>query len=222
MSKRKQVEEYILKYIGKIVTGEENINLYKDLFKSMSDKEFDEFMHKLKDKQITLSIIVPNGYKNTKVSVENNFKVAKEIGYDFFQRIKVTGDSDIPDYITPNKYLVYKLPIKRAAQLLSKKISIPESDKKIDTLSGQVTGESKSSKLTLPELQILIGLGLKDSVKELMKIRGGDLGSTNAMTAMLYKQGMATQQNIEQYSTGVVSTKSLKAYLNSMHIRNTL
>ncbi len=222
MSKRKQVEEYILKYIGKIVTGEENINLYKDLFKSMSDKEFDEFMYKLKDRQITLSIIVPNGYKNTKVSVENNFKVAKEIGYEFFQRIKVTGDPEIPDYITPNKYLVYKLPIKRAAQLLSKKISIPESDKKIDTLSGQVTGESKSSKLTLPELQILIGLGLKDSVKELMKIRGGDLGSTNAMTAMLYKQGMATQQNIEQYSTGVVSTKSLKAYLNSMHIRNTL
>ena len=39
MRKRKEAEEYILKYIGKIVKGgDDNVKLYQNLFKSMSDK----------------------------------------------------------------------------------------------------------------------------------------------------------------------------------------
>ncbi len=219
---RKNAEEFILKYIGKIVTGNENINLYKELFSNMSDKEFHLFMEDLRDRKTTLSIIVPNGNKNIKVNVENNFKIAKELGFDFFQRLKISGSKELPDYITPNKFLIFKLPIKRASQLLSKKVSIPEDDRSIDILTGQVTGKSRASKITLPELQLLIGMGMKDSVRELVKVRGGDIGANNAANAMLYKQGQASQRDIEQFSTGVISTKSLKAYFNSMHIRNTL
>ena len=219
---RKQVEDFIIKYIGKIVTGNENTDLYKELFKNMSDKEFQLFMEDLRDGKTTLSIIVPNGNKNIKVNVENNFKLAKELGFDFFQRLKISGSKELPDYTTPNKFLVFKLPIKRASQLLSKKVSIPEDDRSIDILTGQVTGKSRASKLTLPELQLLIGMGMKDSLKELVKIRGGDIGANNATNAMLYKQGKASQKDAEEFSTGVISTKSLKAYFNSMHIRNTL
>lgn len=221
-AKRKKVEEYIVKYIGKITHGDEkNMNLYKDLFKSMNDKEFDDFMVKLRDKKITLSIIVPNG-GDVKVTVKNNFKVAKEIGLEFFQHLKMGASNDMPAYTTPNKYLVYKLPVRRAAQLLSKKISIPKDDKTIDSLTGQVTGKSQSSKLTLPELQILIGMGMKDSVKELMKTRGGDLGEANALNKLLYKNGQVSQAMTGMYSTGVKSTKTLKQFLNAMHIRSTL
>ena len=219
---RKKTEEFILKYIGKIVTGNENINLYKELFSNMSDKEFHLFMEDIRDRKTTLSIIIPNGNKNIKVNVENNFKIAKELGFDFFQRLKISGSKELPDYITPNKFLIFKLPIKRASQLLSKKVSIPEDDRSIDILTGQVTGKSRASKITLPELQLLIGMGMKDSVRELVKVRGGDIGANNAANAMLYKQGQASQRDIEQFSTGVISTKSLKAYFNSMHIRNTL
>jgi len=38
MSKRKQVEDYILKYIGKITQGTDNVKLYQELFKSMNNK----------------------------------------------------------------------------------------------------------------------------------------------------------------------------------------
>ena len=178
--KRKQVEDFILKYIKRIVTGKENVELYELMFKSMSDKEFHKFMEDLRDKKATLSVIIPNG-SNIKVDIKNNFKLGKELGYDFFQRIKVEATEDIPAYITPNKYMILKLPIKRAAQLLSKKISIPEDNTKIDTLTGQVTNSSKGSKLTNHELQVLLGLGLKKSLVELMKHRGGALGSNNAL-----------------------------------------
>ena len=220
--KRKQVEDLILKYISKIVTGDENVNLYKELFKSMSDKQFDEFMHKLKNKEINLSIIVPNGNKKIKVSLENNYKIAKEMGFDFFQPLIFGPDGDLPGYKTPNKYMVMKLPVKRAAQLLSKKISIPKDNKSIDNLTGQVANDSRASKLSNPELQILLGMGLEKSLIELLKMRGGDQGEQRAMTGLLYKDGMVTQNEVSRYSTGVTSTKTLKSYFIGMHIKSTL
>ena len=39
---RKKVEEYILTWIKKITNSDFNVNLYKDMFKNMSDEEFDK------------------------------------------------------------------------------------------------------------------------------------------------------------------------------------
>lgn len=221
-SKRKAVEDMIISYISRIVTGKENVELYKNMFAKMSDRDFDDFMNKLKNRQATLSVIIPTNSKTIKVDVENNIKLAKELGYEFFQRLIVGKTDDAPAYTTPNKYMVLKLPVRRAAQLLSKKISIPENNRHIDSMSGQVTGKSKGAKITNPELQILLGLNLKDSIKELIKVRGGDDGAAAAMNTSLFKSGMSTQAMAEEFSTGVTSKKTLKAYFNSMHVRNTL
>lgn len=220
--KRKKVEKFILDYIGKIVSGDDNVNLYKNLFKSMSDKEFHQFMLDLRDKKKTLSIIVPNGDKKNTVSLEKNLKIAKELGLELFQQLKVTNQKDAPDYITPHKYLILKLPLRRAAQLLSKGISVPDNSKITDRLTGQVTAGSRSGKITYPEIQVLLGLGMKATLRELLKLRGGDLGSANAMNQSLTKIGKVNQGEIDRYSTGVVSTKTLKAYFNAIHVKSTL
>lgn len=221
-SKRKKVEDLIISYIGRIVTGKENVELYKTLFNSMSDGEFDQFMTDLRDGKKNLSVIIPNGNKNISVDIDNNIKIAKELGFEFFQRLVITNHPDLPDHMTPNKYLMLKLPARRAAQMVSKKISIPSDNKSIDLLTGQVTGKSKGSKITNPELQVLLGLGLKDSVIELMKMRGGDVGEASAMNNLLYKQGLVTQSQTAEYSTSVSSKKTLKSYFNGMGIRSTL
>lgn len=218
---RKNTEAFILKYIEKIAPGGENQELYKNLFKGMSNKEFDDFMVNLRDDKQTLSIIVPNG-SNIDISVDNNIKVGKELGRSFFQHLNFSGDNETPPYKTPNKYLVFKLPVKRAAQLLSKKISIPENSKSFDLTTGQVTGKSRSSKITAPEIQMLTGMGLKDSVKELLKYRGGDMGSLYALNNALYKQGHVDHKTLDYYSTGVVSTKTLDSYFKASHIKSTL
>lgn len=217
---RKKTETFIINTINKIA-GSKNKKLYSDLFESMSDKEFDNFMKDLKNNKITLSVVASNLEKMV-LNVERNIKIAKSLGYDFFQQLKITGDNSMPDYLTPNKYLVMNLPVRRASQLLIKKISIPSDDKSIDLTTGQVTGKSSGSKLTMPEIQVLAGMGIKDSIKELMKVRGGDLGSKNAMSALLIKQGSVSQKVLEQYATGVVSTQTLSSYLNAMHIKNNL
>lgn len=221
MGNRKAAQDLILKFIKRIVTGNENTKLYENLFKAMNDKEFDQFMQDLRSGKASLSVIIPNG-SNIKVDTKINVKLAKELGFEFFQRLKVGATDTIPAYTTPNKYLVFKLPVRRAAQLLSKKIAVPEDDRQVDILSGQVVNSSKGSKLSNPEMQVLIGLGLKDSLVELMKHRGGDLGSGNALNQILFTYGSASQQEIEKYSSKVESTKTLKAYLQAMHIKSTL
>lgn len=220
---RKKTQEFILNMIDKIDIGGENPNtkLYKDLFKSMSDAEFHDFMVKLRDNKLTLSMIIPNGGP-VKVSVENNMNIAKSLGHSFLERIFVGEHNGINSYYTPIEYLVMLLPIRRAVQTLTKKISIPKGNSKIDVLTGQVTGDSQSAKLTLPETQMLLGMGLKISIKELLRDRGGDLGARIAMNNMLFKTGKITQAMTSQYSTGVVSVKTLSAYWKASHINNTL
>lgn len=219
MKNRKKTEDYIIKYIDKIAPGGDNKKLYIDMFKTMTDSEFKTFMMNLKKKKLTLSVIDPNTRKSN-ISVENNYKVAKELGYSFFQHLTISGKIGLPDYKTPNKYLVMSLPVRRASQLLTKKISIPSDDKSIDLTTGAVTGKSKGSKLTMPEIQILAGMGLNKTIKELVCDRGGDLGIKRAMSALLMKQGSVSQDVLSRYATGVVSTKTLASYWNASHIKN--
>lgn len=221
-SRRKEVEEFVLKYIGKITNNnEQNLQLYKDLFKRMNNDQFDKFMNRLKNNEIHFSVIVPPG-NSVDINVKNNLKIAPELGVEFYQRLKHSPRGDIPGFTSNEERLIIKLPIKRASQILTKKISVQENSLNRDTLTGQVTGNSRACKLTYPEIQILSGYGLKDVLIELLKSRGGDQGEGNAMDAMLLKLGRADQQTLRRYSTGVRSTKTLKSFLLSMHIRSTL
>lgn len=220
--KRKKVEEFIIKYIGEITHGDKkNIELYKNFFSNMNDKQFDEFMIKLKNKQVHLSIISPIG-NDVKITFENNLEVAKKMGYKFFQKLKYTQRGDIPEFITPKERLILKIPVKRASQLLSKKISVQQDSIQKDVLTGQVTGNSKAMRITFPEIQILSGYGLNNTILELIKTRGGDQGESNALDKMLLQTGKASRKVIEQYQTGVRSTKTLKSIFLAMHIRTTL
>jgi len=217
---RKKTQEYILTYIDKIAPGGKNKELYVNLFKSMSDSEFDMFMSNIRDKKVTLSIIVPHD-SSVKVSVANNFKIGKQLGYSFFQRIRISDPITNEVYLTPNKYLIYRLPVKRTSQLLTKGISIPKDGKRIDMLTGQVAASSRAVKLTMPETQMLVGMGLNDTLVELLKYRGGDLGSKNAMVNILYNQGNVDAKTLDEFSTGVEGTKTLRNYFLGAHIKPT-
>jgi hypothetical protein len=65
-------------------------------------------------------------------------------------------------------------------------------------------------------------MGLKSSIRELVKLRGGDLGGKNAMNTMLIKTGEVSQQDVEPYTTGVKSVQVLKNYFKAIHIASTL
>jgi hypothetical protein len=221
MSARSATEVFILKYIGKLLPGGANVKIYKDFFAKMSDKEFDTFIGDLESGKKFLPVVVPN-FGAEGMSTENNLALAEELGHEFFQKLWIEGNDDLPTYLTPIEYLVIDLPVRRASQLLTKKISVPDDNKTIDALTGQPTGESKGAKLSYPELQVCAAMNQDNSMLEMMKYRGGDSRGNAAYTAMLSKQGKVNLSVLSQFSSGVESTRTLKTFLTCMHLRTTL
>jgi hypothetical protein len=219
--KRKEAQQYILDHIEKLAPGGENKQLYADKFSKMDDAQFEAMVLGLEDGTISLAVIVPN-FSKIKINVQKNLALAEEMGHQFFQRIQMPAKDGMPAYLTPIPYLVIDLPVRRQAQLLEKKISIPEDNNSIDDFTGQPTGKSKGSRVSYPEIQVLAALGLNDSLTEFLKYRGGDEKGFVAMNTMLSRTGGVSQKAIEPYAGGVKATATMSAYLTAMHLKNTL
>lgn len=221
MANRKAAEAFILEFMNDIDSSGYNVEQYKKIFSDLSDKDFETYMKGLRDKTKCLVIFKPM-YKAKEITVENNLKVAEKYKLNFFEKLLITNDPATPDHKTAIEYLVVELPYRRQSQTLDKKISLPDDNKVIDMLTYQPTGASKGAKISYPELQVLIGMGLDNSIAELIKFRGGDKGGFNAYNAMFNRYGSANLKVLNNYATGVESTKTLKIYLTSMGLKNTL
>jgi len=218
---RKAAEQFILENINTILPGSDNQRIYGELFTSMNDKQFDLFMKSIEDGTTRLAIIVPN-LNEHKLSIERNLDLAEKLGHNFFERIWIDGGNEIPPYLSTVPYLIVDLPLRRQAQMLVKKISIPEDNKSVDELSGQPTGKSKGSKISYPETQILAALDLNDSLTEMLKYRGGDIMGFNAMNDQINRTGGVSLKSIEHLGSTVKSTETLSVLLTSMHLSNSL
>lgn len=216
--KRKQVEELFLKRV-KDANSMVTYNVMLEFFKSLNDKEFTTLMKNLKSGKEVLSFIIPHS-ESTKIDEHNIINLLNGLGVKLEQHLTVKSE-EYGDYKTPIKFLLLDLPFKRASQTLDKKVSIPKGNK-TSLLTGGVTGESQSSKITMPETMIQSGFNLEKTISELFVPRGGDLGAGNAMDQYLYNTGSVSMSDIKPYSTGNVSTRTLKSYLTASHIKSTL
>ncbi len=220
MSNRQKTEQFITEYIGKLA-GSQNVELYKNKFSKMSDDEFESFMLDLRDRKQRLCITAPNFGKES-LTVKTNIQVARELGKSLFQRVWVSAEQGKPAYLTPNEYIITMMPLRRQAQLLSKKVSIPEDNNSVDDFTGQPTGKSKGSKVSYPETQVLASFGLNKTITELLKYRGGDEKGFAAMNTMIDRTGSVNLKTIEPYAGGVKSTQTLKGMLTAMHFNVTI
>ena len=221
MANRKAATRELLKYIDKILPGGENVKVYEEQLGKLTDAEFDAYMEKLESGEETLFLVAPNLAKN-RLSVERNLEIAKELNHNFFERLWLTDPHTGTTYLAPIPYLVVDLPLRRQAQLLNKKISIPDNNDHIDEMTGQPTGPSKGSKLSFPELQTLYAQGLDRTIEELIKFRGGDTEAFRQMNAEMINKGSVSLDALADKGTRVKSTETLSVLLKSMHLDNNL
>lgn len=219
MGNRKEATELILNYVEKILPGGGNKEIYEELFAKMSDSKFKEFMEKLRGGDETLFLISPNMGK-AKLNTLRNVKLAKQLGHEMFQRIWLTDPATGTKYLSPIKYLVIDLPVRRPAQTLSKKISIPKDNSRVDELTGQ-TAADRAGGISFPELQTLHAQGLDVSVTELIKYRGGDEEALRLMNDQILKTGDVDLDTINVNSRAK-STDTLSILLKAMHLENNL
>lgn len=221
MSNRAKAEQVLLTWASDIDPSGINTERWKTKLADMSDDDFDKFMQQCRDGKDYVSIIVPN-FGNTRVSVENNFKVAKKYGVKFFQRIWLVDPVTNRRYLSHDEYPVLHTPVRRQIQLAKSKSSYAKNSDKVDGLTGQVTGESAGGAISYPEVLVLQSRGLDKTVTEQTWARGGNDGATRAMNKLIHKTGSVSLHELENYSTGVKSTTTLSTYLKAAHINNNL
>jgi hypothetical protein len=194
-AKRKKVQEYILQTIAKMDPTGPNVERYKNMFAEMSDQEFDKYMKMLKEGTVKLTVYAPN-MKNY-LKVENLFKAAEFVNAKLFHRILRTDHTTGLQYWSNEKYLVVTLPIRRARQFLMHKISVAESDQKIDALTGQVTKPDKASAISFVEAQLLGAQGLEKTLEEFLKVRGGDVRAFGTYKQQLEETGASQMAGLD-------------------------
>lgn len=219
MGNRKKATEELLKLIGKVLPGKENVEIYEARLAKMNNAQFDEYMQKLASGEEILSLTVPNFSKN-KLNAAKNVALAKSLGHNMFQRLTLTDPESGVTYQTPIEYLVVDMPVRRQAQLLSKKISIPKDNSRVDELTGQSAADRVGG-ISFPEIQTLNAQGLESTIMELVKYRGGDEEGFRAMNNALLKTGSVDLSTIPT-GTRAKSTDTLSTFLKAMHLENTL
>jgi len=214
MSKRKEIEKYIIDRIAMFDNREDgNIKLYKEFFASMNDTMFKRWFNDLKEGRTKLFFYMANFEHN--ITNHDLIKIAKKLNVTLFERIirEEGGRKTVSDH----EYLILKLPVRRVAQTLDKKINLPLDDTKVSQMTGQVTGESKGSSMSLPQIRLNMSKGLKHTTDELINVRGGNTEAYALSKAMMLENG---EYNLSEIDTQT-KTKSVEvagAILKAMHL----
>lgn len=218
---RAEVTNYILENLEALLPGNTDTPRYKAFLEGLSNKDFTTYMEDLKSGKKYLTITAPN-FGPTQLNIDRNFDLGKKLGLKFFQKLWYDGDEDTPRHQSAVERLVVMLPFRVASQRLTKKMSIPRTQRVVNTLTGQPTGDSKGAAISFPELRVCAAMGLDSTMEELMKYRGGDARGGSAMMASLLRTGRANLKTLSHFASGVESTKTLRTYLNSIMLKANL
>lgn len=217
--KRKTIQDKILKTMKTMDPSLSNYKRYEEMFNSMDDKQFDRYMQDIKTGKVKISLFVPN--MKVFIKQEDLLKAADDLGLELFERLRFKDKATGKYFLTPNKYLITKLPVRRTRQFLMHKLSVAENDKKLDALTGQVTSNDKASSLSYPEAQLMYARGLNKSLIEFMKVRGGDIHAFATFKQQLEESGEATLGSLDP-NTIPRSAVIMSAILKSMYFDNNL
>lgn len=216
---RKHVEKFVYEAVERLTGTKVNTEMYKAFFKAMSNKQFDTWINRIYEKKEKLYVTVPNNSKEH-IDVNVVIEMAKEIGHDMFDHIVYDRGDTVT--VSPIKACIIDLPCRRVSQLLDKGLSVAKDDKSTDKLTGQPIGGSRSASMSNVETDILVGVGLTVSSRELNKARGGDVGAYGAFKALMLTRGSVDLDEVERYGTGVGSVKTMGYYLKAKMIGNNL
>lgn len=221
MSRRTIFETEWFKFLKALGADPRNEELYKVTFGRMSDDDFVGMVQAIAAGDLVLPVLSFN-MEGKKLSVEQVMKVGESIGVKWFNRLELTDAVTRESNLTPVTYLVLELQVRRQIQHLVKKRSVASSNRVVDTLSGQVTGDSKAAGISLPELTALNAKGNSNGIVELIKVRGGDKEAYRNMLDQLRDTGSFSLEPILQAGTRPKVLTTTNSLLHGMMIESNL
>lgn len=217
--KRKKIVALCLKHMKILDPTNSNHDRYKKMFDGMSDAQFKQWSKNLVDGKEQIYMLFPN--MKTPMKIANALESAKDFDYEVCQPITRVDEITGKKYTTGHDYLILKLPVRRTKQILKRKISVAQSDKTTDLLTGQVVKPDKSSAISQVESQILYSKGLNKTLEELVNVRGGNSVKYSQLNRQLQDSGEASLAEIEEGSVSQ-STVTAAVMLTSMMLKHNL
>lgn len=221
MANRKEFINYVVSKIALIEKNNISAILIEDKLNSLTDKELKDFVNKLGKEEVYLPYYIANAQEQT-IDIKRWIKLATSLGNDTFtelvQEDEVTGEVTVTDI----KYWVAMWPARRHLHYLDAKRSMAVDNKTRDTLTGQVTGASKGSSFSKPQLMGLLSRGCKANAIEIFKYRGGDISGGREMNKQLISTGGVSLNSLLQTNTKPTVNKTLGSFLNGMHLAHNL
>jgi hypothetical protein len=211
--KKAAIIKYICDVCDILDPSETNSKRYHRILDHMTDKEFDQWMNYVKEGKWQIHIVAPNMIVNLRN--ENILKAADKVGCKLFHRLWIEDPTTGRKYLTDNEYLILNLPVRRQQQFLDEKMSVPDHDRTIDGLTGQVTGDSRASSITNPEIQILAARGLETTLQELVNVRGGNMHAYAEFKRQAEETGDITMSTLDPNTRSRVAVVG-QVMLNSM------
>lgn len=194
----------------------------KKFLESMSDEEFIQFMQDCKDKKTGLPIVEENFSPNKQVSFKRcKHLLKKYFGHELYSKLVFvdpeTGIETLTDHEHFNGYGTSRVMV----QNLESKRSLPSHSKSVDHTSGQVTGESKGSSITLAELQPLAAKhGDSPAILELVAIRGSKGERLREFEAMLERAATVQTKDIMKLDYKARPVRVAATYLRAALLTN--
>lgn len=195
--------------------------LYLKVIDSMSAKEFEAWIHDIDNMDRFLEVMIPVS-TGARFPEKEVIALTRKYGGEPFTQLRVVDDVTGETYITPEKYWVPLFPKRRQIQTMDSKVSLPESNKVRDNLTGAVTGASKGSSMSAVQTMSMLSRGCMANALELNKARGGDLTASREMNKALMQDGTVSLNQLLKNNSRPESSDTLGIRWNSMHISHTL
>lgn len=193
----------------------------KSRLDAMTDMEFYDFMLDIREGRNYVPYVAPNQIDES-LQLENNLKIAKQLGVEFEEQVVLTDSATGLTYLTNEKYLVLDLPVRRQIQTGESGISVAGTKFTTDDLSDQAAGAQDVSKITSPEISGMRAREMDMTLLEFLSVRGGNLEAMNQLDQSIIETGEGSLESVLKDGTRAKISDTLSTVFTSMHIKNNI
>lgn len=221
MGRKERVMELGEKRLNELYPNTGNGLLFKNMVAAMTETQVAELMRRYQRGEDSPVATIPNLSKHI-VTAAHLKKIAKAWGISLWNHLRLTDADTGKTYVTPHRYMVLKLQICRLSQMQEVKRNIPESNRVVDELTGQVTGSSKGAAMSMPEGVNIIARGHPALITEFDSTRGGDEAANRQFEYDIATTGTGSIARAMAAGAGAKSTRTLAGYIRGMQLDTNL
>lgn len=225
ISKREEAEDILYRVMDKLDPSGTNTAWYRELFSTMSDKKFKEFMTDMFN-EFNLNFILQTKDFERELDLESCEKAAEVIGVPLEEFVIMPFENMDLEHPEVTKYpvIVGYHNEGRPQQTNAKKNSTSIHNTQRSAITGQVVGNDKNGRSSDQENMALTLLGATNILKELNGFRADGIKRNNFAVAQIATTGQCDLDEIEEHG-GIEDHTTLNTVdmmFLGMHIKTNL